>query len=320
MKNKHRLPAHVKPERYKIMLKPDLENFTFYGEETIYLVLEKLTKEITLHAHELEIDSVEWIHHGQENWAGQVKYDEKAETVTLTFKKNLEKGKGELKLKFKGILNDKMRAADGKMRLTDVADTETMFRIIQSIPSPNAEPFKLWLARVGYERVEESEDPEKAIQRAMRFYLKRGYSQNWVNQRLKSIEIRKELTDEWEERGVKESSQFANLTDEITFAWAGMRTKDYKKHKDLKKENLRDNMTNLELVLNMLAEASTTEISKKVEPKSFEDNRKVAKEGGSIAGLARKRLERRTGKKVVTRLNAKSLGLLGSKNSKENKL
>ena len=204
----------------------------------------------------------------------------------------------------------KMRSADGKMRLTDVADTETMFRIIQSIPSPNAEPFKLWLARVGYERVEESEDPEIAIQRAMRFYLKRGYSQNWVNQRLKSIEIRKELTDEWENRGVKENREFATLTDEITFAWAGIRTKDYKKFKDLKKENLRDNMTNLELVLNMLAEASTTEISKKVEPQSFEDNKKVAKEGGSIAGSARRQIERRTGKKVVTKLNARSLGLL----------
>ncbi len=213
----------------------------------------------------------------------------------------------------------KMLAADGKMRLADVADTETMFRIIQSIPSPHAEPFKLWLARVGYERVEESEDPEKAIQRAMGFYLKRGYSQNWVNQRLKSIEIRKELTDEWEQRGVKENSQFATLTDEITFAWAGIKTKDYKKYKGLKKENLRDNMTNLELVLNMLAEASTTEISKKVIPASFEENKKVAKEGGSIAGLARKRLEKRTGKKVVTKLNAKSSGLLSStKQLKEN--
>ncbi len=208
----------------------------------------------------------------------------------------------------------KMLAADGKMRLTDVADTETMFRIIQSIPSPNAEPFKLWLARVGYERVEESEDPEKAIQRAMRFYLKRGYSQNWVNQRLKSIEIRKELTDEWENRGVKESGQFAVLTDEITFAWAGVKTKDYKKLKNLKKENLRDNMTNLELVLNMLAEASTTEISKKVEPKNIEENKKVAKQGGSIAGSARRQIERRVGKKVVTKLNAKSLGLLSSRN------
>jgi len=220
-----------------------------------------------------------------------------------------DEGSGETVTKCNAL---KMPASDGKMRLTDVADTENLFRIIQSIPSPNAEPFKLWLARVGYERVEESEDPEKAIQRAMHFYLKRGYSQNWINQRLKSIEIRKELTNEWEQRGVKESSQFATLTDEITFAWAGMRTKDYKKLKELKKENLRDNMTNLELVLNMLAEASTTEISKKVEPKNFEENKKVAKEGGSIAGLARKRLERRTGKKVITKLNAKNLGLIGS--------
>ena len=201
----------------------------------------------------------------------------------------------------------KMEASDGKKYLTDVADTETMLRIIQTIPSPNAEPFKLWLARVGYERIEESEDPEKAIQRAMRFYLKRGYSKNWVNQRLKSIEIRKELTDEWENRGVKESSEFASLTDEITFAWAGMKTKDYKKYKDLKKENLRDNMTNLELVLNMLAEVSTTEISKKVEPKSFKENKKVAQEGGSIAGIARRKLEKRTGKKVITKLNARKL-------------
>lgn len=204
----------------------------------------------------------------------------------------------------------KMLASDGKMRLTDVADTETMLRIIQSIPSPNAEPFKLWLARVGYERIEESEDPEKAIQRAMRFYLRRGYSKNWVNQRLKSIEIRKELTDEWENRGVKESNEFASLTDEITFAWAGMKTKDYKKYKDLKKENLRDNMTNLELVLSMLAEVSTTEISKKVEPKNFEENKKVAREGGSIAGTARRKLEKRTGKKVITKLNARGLKLI----------
>ena len=204
----------------------------------------------------------------------------------------------------------KMMASDGKMRLTDVADTEVMLRIIQSIPSPNAEPFKLWLARVGNERIEESEDPEKTIQRAMRFYLKRGYSKNWVNQRLKSIEIRKELTDEWENRGVKESNEFATLTDEITFAWAGMKTKDYKKYKDLKKENLRDNMTNLELVLNMLAEVSTTEISKKVEPKNFEENKKVAHEGGAIAGTAKRKLEKRTGKKVISKLNARGLRLI----------
>ncbi len=211
------------------------------------------------------------------------------------------------------IVQLKFKATDNKLYLSDAADIETMFRIIQSIPSPNAEPFKLWLARVGYERVEESEDPEITIQRAMRFYLKKGYSQNWVNQRLKSIEIRKELTNEWENRGVKENNQFAMLTDEITFAWAGLKTKDYKKLKSLKKENLRDNMTNLELVLNMLAEVSTTEISKKVQPKSFDENKKVAKEGGGVAGLARRRLESRTGKKVVTKLNAKNLGFLDSK-------
>ncbi len=204
----------------------------------------------------------------------------------------------------------KFQASDDKFYLSDAADTETMLRIIQTIPSPNAEPFKLWLARVGYERIEESEDPEKAIQRAMHFYLKRGYSKNWVNQRLKSIEIRKELTDEWETRGIKEGNEFAILTDEITFAWAGMKTKDYKRYKDLKKENLRDNMTNLELVLNMLAEVSTTEISKKVEPKSFEENKKVAREGGSIAGTAKRKLEKRTGKKVITKFNARGLRLI----------
>ena len=170
----------------------------------------------------------------------------------------------------------KMLAADGKMRLTDVADTETVFRIIQSIPSPNAEPFKLWLARVGYQRIEETEDPERAINRAMQTYLKKGYSREWINQRLKSIEIRKELTDEWEKRGAKEGLEFAILTDDITFAWAGLTTKQYKRHKELKMQSLRDNMTNLELVLNMLAEVSTTEISQKEEPKTFEKNRKVA--------------------------------------------
>ncbi len=210
----------------------------------------------------------------------------------------------------------KMLAADGKMRLTDVADTEIMLRIIQSIPSPQAEPFKLWLARVGYERIEEAEDPEKAIQRAMNFYLKRGYSKDWVNQRLKSIEIRKELTDEWENRGVKGNNEFAVLTDVITFAWAGLKIGDYKKYKGLKKENLRDNMTNLELVLNMLAEATTSEISKKDEPKNFVENQKVARAGGAIAGSARKKIEKRTGKKVVSKLNAKDLGLLGGETDK----
>lgn len=178
------------------------------------------------------------------------------------------------------IVQLKFLANDGKYYVSDAADTETMFRIIQSIPSSNAEPFKLWLARVGYERVEEAEDPEIAIQRALATYLKKGYSKEWVDLRLKSIEIRKDLTNEWCERGVRHKNQFAILTDDITFAWAGLKTRDYKKHKDLKKENLRDNMTNLEIVLNMLAETATTEISKKREPKTFPENRKVAKEGG----------------------------------------
>lgn len=204
----------------------------------------------------------------------------------------------------------KMLAGDGKMRLTDVADTKAMFRIIQSIPSPNAEPFKLWLAEVGYERIEETADPELAINRALKTYLQKGYSREWINQRLKSIEIRKELTDEWEKCGVKEGSGFAILTDEITKAWAELTTKQYKNLKGLKKENLRDNMTNLELVLNMLAETATTEISKKKEPKTFPENRKVAKEGGTIAGNARKEIESKTGKKIITGKNAKDLKLI----------
>ena len=199
----------------------------------------------------------------------------------------------------------KMLAADGKMRLTDAADTETMLRIIQSIPSPNAEPFKLWLARVGYERIEETHDPELAINRALNTYLKKGYSGNWINQRLKSIEIRKALTDEWEKRGVKKGDEFAILTDDITLAWAGMSTREYKDFKGLKKANLRDNMTNLELVLNMLAETATTEISQKKEPKNFTENRKVAKEGGHIAGNARKQIEKKTGKRVISAYNFK---------------
>ncbi|MBU4016680.1 hypothetical protein KJ980_00970 [Patescibacteria group bacterium] len=199
----------------------------------------------------------------------------------------------------------KMQASDDKFYLTDTADTETMFRIIQSIPSPKAEPFKLWLARVGYERIEETEDPEKAIQRALATYLKKGYSKNWVDLRLKSIEIRKDLTNEWNERGVRTNDEFAILTDDISFAWAGLKTKDYKKHKDLKKESLRDNMTNLELVLNMLAETATTEISKKREPKTFPENRQVAREGGGIAGTARKEIEAKTGKPVISKLSFK---------------
>ena len=197
----------------------------------------------------------------------------------------------------------KMPASDGKYYLTDVSATEGILRIIQSIPSPKAEPFKLWLARVGYERIEEIEDPEKAIQRALSTYIKKGYSKNWVDLRLKSIEIRKDLTNEWDERGVKTNKEFAILTDDISFAWAGLKTKDYKKHKDLKKENLRDNMTNLELVLNMLAETATTEISKKEQPKTFPENRQVAREGGGIAGNARKQIEAKTGKPVISKLN-----------------
>lgn len=195
----------------------------------------------------------------------------------------------------------KFLAKDGKYYLSDAADTETVFRIIQSIPSPKAEPFKLWLARVGYERVEETEDPEKAIQRAMRTYLKKGYSKDWVDLRLKSAEIRKDLTNEWDERGVKTQNEFAILTDDITFAWAGLKVKDYKKVKELKKENLRDNMTNLELVLNMLAEASTTEISKKDKPETFISNRQVAKKGGSVAGKARKELEKQIGGSIISK-------------------
>jgi hypothetical protein len=194
----------------------------------------------------------------------------------------------------------KFLAKDGKYYLSDAADTESIFRIIQSIPSPKAEPFKQWLARVGYERVEEVEDPEKAIQRAMATYLKKGYSKDWVDLRLKSIEIRKDLTNEWSERGVDKSNEFAILTDDITFAWAGLRVKDYKKIKELKKENLRDNMTNLELVLDMLAEASTTEISKVEKPETFVKNRNVAKRGGGVAGKARKELEKQTGHSIIS--------------------
>ncbi|MBU1102573.1 Bro-N domain-containing protein [Patescibacteria group bacterium] len=197
----------------------------------------------------------------------------------------------------------KMQAADGKFYLTDAADTEVMLRLIQSIPSPNAEPFKLWLARVGYERIEETHDPEMAINRALNTYRKKGYSDDWINQRLKSIEIRKALTDEWEKRGVKQGDEFAILTDDITLAWAGMSTREYKNYKGLKKDSLRDNMTNLELVLNMLAETATTEISEKREPEGFNENRRVAKEGGSIAGSARKRIEAKTGRPVIAGQN-----------------
>lgn len=199
----------------------------------------------------------------------------------------------------------KLTAADGKAYLTDVADTEQLLRLIQSIPSPKAEPVKQWLARIGYERIEETDDPELALDRAMATYVKKGYSTAWINQRLKSIEIRKELTDEWERRGVKQGSNFAILTDDISEAWSGLKTRDYKRLKTLKTENLRDHMTNLELVLNMLAEATTTEISQELKPEDMEANRKVARKGGAIAGNARKEIEASTGKKIVTAKNAK---------------
>jgi hypothetical protein len=201
----------------------------------------------------------------------------------------------------------KMLSSDGKYYKTDVADTEQLFRLIQSIPSPKAEPFKLWLAKVGRERVDEIEDPEIGIDRLMETYLRKGYSASWVNQRLKSIEVRKELTDEWDKRGVKKGQEYAILTDEITKAWSGFTTKQYKNLKQLKRENLRDHMTNLELVLNMLAEATTAEISKEKNPKSFKDNQRIAKQGGTIAGNTRKEIEEKTGKKVVSKQNAKQL-------------
>ena len=201
----------------------------------------------------------------------------------------------------------KMQADDGKMRITDVADTEQLFRLIQSIPSPKAEPFKRWLAQVGRERIDEIEDPEIGFDRLMETYLKKGYSKEWINQRLKSIEVRKELTDEWDDRGVKKDLEYAILTDEITKAWSGLTVKEYKGHKSLKKESLRDNMTNLELVLNMLAEATTTVISKEKKPDTFEKNREIAKQGGTIAGNASKEIEEKSGKKVVSESNAKQI-------------
>ncbi len=201
----------------------------------------------------------------------------------------------------------KMTAEDGKMRQTDVVDTEQLFRLIQSIPSPKAEPFKLWLAKVAAERIDEMQDPELSIDRALKQYTALGYSENWINQRLKSIEVRKELTDEWKSRGLQEGIQFATLTNIITQAWSDRTTKEYKALKGLKKENLRDNMTNTELILNMLAEASTRDISQAVNPETFEENMVVAQQGGNVAKVARQELEAKTGKLVVSALNAKSV-------------
>lgn len=214
----------------------------------------------------------------------------------------------------------KMRAADGKMRLTDVMTTEQMFRLIQSIPSPKAEPFKLWMAQIAKERLDEMQDPELTIDRAMMEYKALGYSDNWINQRLKSIEIRKELTDEWKRHGLQEGVQFATLTDIIYQTWAGKTTKEYKRFKGLKKENLRDNMTNKELILNMLAELSTKEISEISQPETFNDHIDVARRGGGVALEAKLKLEQETGQQVVSPVNAKQvLGLEQGKNNKERK-
>ena len=199
----------------------------------------------------------------------------------------------------------KMRAADGKMRLTDVADTEQLFRIIQSVPSPKAEPFKRWMAQVAAERIDQMQDPELSIHQAMADYKRLGYSDNWINQRLKSIEIRKDLTDQWRLHNVEEGIQYATLTDIIYQAWAGKTAKEYKQYKGLKKENLRDNMTNEELVLNMLAELSTTSITKAKDPQNIEENMQCAAEGGEVARVAREQLESKTGRKVVSPLSAK---------------
>ena len=204
----------------------------------------------------------------------------------------------------------KLIASDGKRRLTDVANTEQLLRIIQSVPSKKAEPLKLWLAQVGRERIEETIDPELTIDRALETYAKKGYDAAWVNQRLQTIRARKELTDQWKTHGVQEGMEYALLTDEITKAWAGMSTKQYKNFKGLKKENLRDNMSTLELALNMLAEATTSELTKVENPQGLQENRKVARSGGSVAGNARREIEARTGKKIVTADNAKQLGLL----------
>ena len=199
----------------------------------------------------------------------------------------------------------KMTAPDGKMRLTDVADVEQLFRLVQSIPSPKAEPFKLWLSSLARERLEEIDDPEQGIDRILEYYHRKGYSENWINQRLKSIEVRKELTDEWERRGIKKGQEYATLTDIITLSWSGMTTRQYKQYKGLKTESLRDNMTNLELVLNMLAEATTTEISKERKPRTTAANRAVAAQGGRIAGNTRREIEAQTGKRIVSPLTAK---------------
>lgn len=228
-----------------------------------------------------------------------------ASTYWAVLKKRLNnEGAGQLLTNCKQL---KMTASDGRKRLTDVADTEQLLRIVQSIPSPKAEPFRAWLAQVGRERIEETIDPELTIERALETYLKKGYTREWINQRLQAIQVRKELTDEWDARGVQKGVEYAILTDEISRAWSGMSTRQYKNLKGLKKENLRDNMTTLELVLNMLAEATTTEISKQKAPSTFSENIAVARKGGEAAGIARKAVEERTGVPVITSKNAAQL-------------
>lgn len=228
-----------------------------------------------------------------------------ASTYWAVLKKRIvEESKNELLTNCKQL---KMKSTDGKMRLTDVANTEQLLRIIQSIPSKKAEPFKLWLAEVGKDRIEETIDPELTIDRALETYVKKGYSKEWINQRLQAIQVRKELTDEWQNKGVKKGIEFAILTDEITKAWSGMTTRRYKNLKGLTKENLRDNMTTTEIILNMLAETATKEISKQENPNTFDENKKIAKRGGNIAGNARKELEKEIGHSVISEKNAAEL-------------
>ena len=224
-----------------------------------------------------------------------------ASTYWAVLKKRLKEEGNELLTICKQL---KMKATDGKMRETDVADMQGIFRIIQSIPSPKAEPFKMWLAEVGKERIDEIVDPERTIDRALQTYLRKGYSREWINQRLQAIQVRKELTDAWGDHGVREGVEYAILTDEISKAWSGMTTRQYKDFKNLKKENLRDNMSTLELVLTMLAEATTTELTQTLNPHGLEENKEIAKEGGTVAGNARKDIEARTGRSVITQKNS----------------
>lgn len=225
----------------------------------------------------------------------------------LKRKMNDEEGAVQL---YENIVQLKLESSDGKKYITDVSDMQGIFRIIQSVPSPKAEPFKMWLAEVGKERIDEIVDPELTIDRALETYVKKGYTREWINQRLQAIQVRKELTDTWQDHGVKEGREYAILTNEITKAWSGMTTRQYKDHKGLKKQNLRDNMTTTELILNMLAETATKDIANATHPQGLEENKKVAKEGGSIAGDARKSIEGKTGKPVITSKNAIDLGKL----------